>query len=69
MPPAAVAAGSAGLFQAFWQSAAGTARRMGQRVVEARMAQARRLIESDTRRLFGREARTFDRYAIGSRYC
>jgi len=66
---AALAAGDrSGAFEALWQSATAIARRMGQRVVEARIARAQRLIESETRRLFGREARTFDRDAVGSRY-
>jgi len=57
-----------GAFDAFWRATRATARRMSQRVVAARMAQAQRLIESETRRLFGRESGAFDRDAIGSRY-
>ena len=51
-----------------WQALAAGARRMGRRVVDARMAQAERLIEVESRRLFGRETGPFNGDAFGSRY-
>jgi hypothetical protein len=50
-----------GRLRMIWRSAAATARRMGRAVIDARMAQARRMIELESRRLAGRDA-------IGSRY-
>jgi hypothetical protein len=61
-------AAPAGRMHAIWASAAATARRMGRAVVDARMAQAQRLIERETRRLSGRDGNATGRDAIGSRY-
>ena len=68
MPAAAAAAALADRGQTLWQAATASARQMGRRVVDARMAQAERLIQLESRRLFGREARPFNGNAIGSRY-
>jgi hypothetical protein len=51
-----------------WQSIRATARKMGQALVEARMAQARRMVELETARFRARDGTTVDRDAFGSRY-
>jgi hypothetical protein len=50
-----------------WQSVRTAVRRMGQALVEARMAQAQRLVELETARLRARDGTAFGR-DIGSRY-
>lgn len=61
-------AAPASRLHAVWRSAAAAARRMGRAVVDARMAQAERLIELETQRLVGRDGNAPGRDAIGSRY-
>ncbi len=50
-----------------WQTIRAMARQMGNALIEARMAQARRCVELQTARLQARDGTTFGR-DIGSRY-
>jgi hypothetical protein len=54
--------------RATWTSFVAAARRMGQALIEARMAQAERMVEMQTRRLADRDGGAPDRAAVGPRY-
>lgn len=54
--------------QAAWRSIVAAARRVGRAVIDARMAQAERLIELEARRLADRDGGVPDRVAVGPRY-
>jgi hypothetical protein len=66
--PHAAASGARSAIQGVWTAVMAAAKRFGQRVIEARKAQAAHLIAVQSRRLADRDGLSFDRDAIGSRY-
>lgn len=67
-PRAVPAAAPASRLPAAWAWLTAAAQRAGQAVIDARMAQAERMIEMETRRLAGRDGGVAERDALGSRY-
>lgn len=62
------AAAPASRLPAAWARLAAAARQAGRAVNDARMAQAERMIEMETRRLAGRDGGAAGRDEVGSRY-
>lgn len=67
-PRTVPAAAPASRLPAAWARLAAAARRAGRAVIDARIAQAKRMIEMEAGRLAGRDGGATGRDALGSRY-